>query len=76
MALARALTAKCAAAAAFTFTVPLPVSELLETSVAVSVSLQAVSSVAVMNVPVPPVNTALAGKAAVGSLLAKRTVPA
>ncbi len=44
-------------------------------SAAVSVWLPAVFSVA-LNVPVPPVNVALAGSTAAGSLLVKWTVPA
>ena len=71
-----ALTKKCAAAAALTFTVPLlPVIGRLTVSVAVIVWLPAVFSVT-LNVPVPLVSVALAGRTAAASLLVKWTVPA
>ena len=71
-----ALTTKCVAAAAATFTAPLlPAIEPLAVSVAVTVWLPAVFSVA-LNVPTPLVSVALAGRAAAASLLLKWTVPA
>ena len=63
------------AAAGLTVTAPLlPVAKLLAVSVAVIVWLPAVFNVA-LNVPTPPVNVALAGRAAAASLLVKCTVP-
>ena len=68
-------TAKCVTAAGLTLTaVLLPVIELLVALVAVIVWLPAVFSV-MLNVPVPPVSVALAGKTAARSLLENFTVP-
>lgn len=65
----------CEAAAADTVTAPLvPLSELLAVSVAVTVWLPAVMKV-IVNVAVPLIRWALAGRTAAGSVLLNWTVP-
>ena len=77
VALVGALTTKCVAAVGLTRTAPLvPVIEPLVVSVAVTVWLPAVLNVALLKVPVPPVNVTLAARVAETSLLVKWTVPA